>query len=271
MSLLAAAHRRNAGGSGYDSDADDYFARVLTAGYSFSDPDKAAINTFIVDAKGDGFWTKINWCVLLYADLNVCLTPMKVGGASDPMTNIGGNLVSGDIVTGGLKGDGSSKGIDTGLNPSTTLTLNDTHVAGFITARVGSQSNVCGVSTFGSPALMINLRENFGTGSSAIYRTNESAAIPGVNGPQFGIGSRTAIDEHKSYRNGTLQTTRSETNAHALPNGPLHVLGTNNLSTTDSFSNVTICWVSVGAGLTGTDASNYNTRIQTLCAALGLI
>lgn len=92
--------------STYDSDAVDYFARIVAAGSSISTANQAAVNTFIVGCKADGIWNAIKAsCILAGADtLAGALVPL-VGAIP---TNF--NFLEADYSrTTGLKGDGSTK------------------------------------------------------------------------------------------------------------------------------------------------------------------
>jgi hypothetical protein len=97
---IAASRRR------FDLGAADYFARIVAAGSSISEPNKAAVNAFVTGCKADGIWSAIKASCLLAG-------PDTLAGALVPLvgpapTNF--NFVAGDYnrVT-GLKGNGSNK------------------------------------------------------------------------------------------------------------------------------------------------------------------
>jgi hypothetical protein len=96
-----------------DPDAEDYFSRIFAAGSSISSVNQVAVNNFIVGCKADGIWSAIKASCLLAG-------PDTLAGAIVPLvgpapTNF--NFVAGDYnrVT-GLKGDGSTKYLDSNRN-----------------------------------------------------------------------------------------------------------------------------------------------------------
>jgi hypothetical protein len=102
-----------AAGTGYDADAANYFARIVAAGSTITDTNKAAVNAFVTGCKADGIWSAIKASCLLAG-------PDTLAGALVPLvgpapTNF--NFVTGDYnrVT-GLVGDGSTKYLDSNRN-----------------------------------------------------------------------------------------------------------------------------------------------------------
>jgi hypothetical protein len=106
-SIMAASRRR------VDPDAADYFARIVAAGSTISEPNKAAVNALVAGCKADGIWNAIKASCLLAGpdDLTGALVPL-VGAAP---TNF--NFVAGDYnrVT-GLKGNGGGNYLDAGIS-----------------------------------------------------------------------------------------------------------------------------------------------------------
>jgi hypothetical protein len=123
-SLIAASRRRVS----FDPDAADYFARIVAAGSTISEPNKAAVNAFVAGCKADGIWSAIKASCLLAG-------PDTLAGALVPLvgpapTNF--NFVAGDYnrVT-GLKGDGSTKYLDSNRNNNADP-QNNHHISSFI-------------------------------------------------------------------------------------------------------------------------------------------
>jgi hypothetical protein len=121
---IAASRRR------FDLDAADYFARIVAAGSTISEPNKAAVNAFVTGCKADGIWSAIKASCLLAG-------PDTLAGALVPLvgpapTNF--NFVTGDYnrVT-GLVGDGSSKYLDSNRNNNADP-QDSNHLAVYISA-----------------------------------------------------------------------------------------------------------------------------------------
>jgi hypothetical protein len=107
---MAASRRR------VDPDAADYFARIVAAGSTISEPNKAAVNAFVFGCKADGIWTAIKASCLLAGpdDLTGALVPL-VGPA--PL-NTNGNFVEADYSRfTGLKSSGGDSSTSKRLNP----------------------------------------------------------------------------------------------------------------------------------------------------------
>jgi len=97
-----------------------------------------AINDFVTGCKSDGIWDAIKACCILAGarTLDGALVPL-VGAA--PTSN---NFVAGDYDREtGLKGDGSTKYLDSGLDSGTA---NSDHVSAYITEGVTSTSRFIG-------------------------------------------------------------------------------------------------------------------------------
>ena len=125
-----------------DSDAAAYITAVETAdGQALEEKVKIAIDNFVLGCKADGIWSAIKAsCILAGArTTNGALVPL-VGTAPTP-NNF--DLV-GDTDYNrktGLKGDGSTKYLDSGLDSGTA---NSDHVSAYITEGVTSTSRFIG-------------------------------------------------------------------------------------------------------------------------------
>lgn len=101
------------GGTSYDPDADAWFAALVTAGSSITDPNKAAISAFVAGCKADDSLTGgvSNWAAMKVA-LMLCAADDLTGGLVSLIgaTPTNSNFVSGDYSrTLGLQGNGSTK------------------------------------------------------------------------------------------------------------------------------------------------------------------
>jgi hypothetical protein len=142
---IAASRRR------FDLDASDYFARIVAAGSTISEPNKAAVNAFVTGCKADGIWTAIKASCLLAGpdDLTGALVPL-VGPAP---TNY--NFLEGDYNrTTGLRGNASTKYLDSNRNNNADP-QDDFHMSVYMSELPSDTTNRrsligCGVGDAGS-------------------------------------------------------------------------------------------------------------------------
>ena len=95
----------------------DYAARVITnGGAAVSVATLAALRTFAQSLNTNGLFSSMV-SVLTYAPDNLiaAITPFIKTAGNDPWTNNGGNFVAGDLTINGLKGNASTKVLDSGL------------------------------------------------------------------------------------------------------------------------------------------------------------
>jgi hypothetical protein len=191
--IIAASRRRS---TVFDADAADYFARIGTAGSSISDANKAAVDAFIRGCKTDGIWTAIKASCLLAGpdDLTGALVPL-VGTAP---TNVGGLFVAGDYSrTTGLKGDGSTKYLDSNRNNNVDP-QNSKHLAIW---QTGSEDRAATRSPIGTTA---------SSAGASILSTNTTNRFGRIH-----INSGTGISNAGAYA-GFWGVSRSASNASTL-------------------------------------------------------
>lgn len=254
-------------GGSLDADAAAWAAAVVANGGTYSAATLAAMSTFVKSAKASGYWTKLNRINLFCGDqLAACLVPLKVGGGSATDTNV--NFVSGDYSeTTGLTGNGSTKYLKTGLVPSASLTLNDTHMAIYNRASSSSVSNQWGASgpmIFYAPhsaAVLISDQYNSTTG-----RVGPTSAIGTPYG--FLVASRNGSGEHVIYRNGVSQASAA-TSGGALPTVEMYVFAINNIGSPASQNDGARGGYSIGSGLSAADVTAYTAHMEAFQDALG--
>jgi hypothetical protein len=259
------------GASSLDADAVAWGTAVTAAGGTYSGTTLSALSTFIKSAKANSYWTKI-----------VCFNPIAgnqltaaliqyTSGSWASATNH--NFVNGDYTEAtGITGNGSTKYIDTGLVPATSLTLNSTHLA--IYNRSSSASASGGVHIGADDAARsLRLFAPFTDGTCYLdmYDTANgrvsSAALASAYG--FVIGSRTASNAEAIYRNGSSLATSSLAQTSGLPIGQsTYVFCRNFNGAASNFVAHVLAAYSIGAGLSSTDATNFNTDMQAFQLAL---
>jgi hypothetical protein len=259
---------------GTDADAAAWAAAVTAAGGTYSPTTLAAVSAFAVSAKASGYWTKINRINLFCGNqLAAALVPLKVGGGSATETNV--NFVAGDYTEAtGLTGNGSTKYLNTGLVPSASLTLNDTHLSVYNRgslvagggAHIGATSSAT-VSTFYilAPLTDGSVYSDQYTNSAASGRVF-SAALPAPFG--FVVGSRTGSTAHAVYQNGTSLATSASVSTGTLPTVPVYVCAQDSSGAPGNWVSNPLAAYSIGSGLSAADVTAYNTHMQTFQQAL---
>ena len=272
MGRLRTISRLRAGGSGSaDPDAAAWAAAVTANSGTYSGTTLAAVDTFTKAAKASGYWTKLNRINLFAGDqLAACLVPLKVGGGNATDTNV--NFVAGDYSEAtGLTGNGSTKRLRTGLIPSASLTLNDTHLAVYNRAAnatggqigIGADDGVNFLQTY-SP---------LSTGTFYSDQYNSSGSGGRVSGAVVApyrllVASRTAAAAHAIYKDGA-SVASSATSGGVLPAFELYVFAANSSGTANQFTAMPFGAYSIGAGLTAADVTAYNAHMQAFQQALG--
>jgi len=262
----------------------DYDAlNFVNAALISNETQQIAINTLTTDLKNAGLWSKMK-----------AIYPFVGGTASthrwnlkDPrnvdaafrLTFSGGWTHS---STGALP-NGTNGYADTFLIPSTTLTNNSTHLAYY--SRTAAASGTPGVSTgtdIGAlssfsgniPLLQLVVRGDFE--SLKITVSNHYSALNQINVEQLSgqglfVGTRTSISSHKSYKNGSTlvsDTNNSNTNTTSVTH-KLYIAARNDAGSVFQYSNKEASFVSIGDGLTDTDAANLYTIVQKYQTTLG--
>jgi hypothetical protein len=253
-SLIAASRRRVS----FDPDAADYFARIVSAGSSISAANKTAVDAFVKGCKTDGIWSAIKACCLLAGpdDLTGALVPL-VGAAP---TNVGGNFVSADYNrTTGLKGDGSTKYLNSNRNNNTDDRDNQ-HMSLWVTEAHGSVTRGymgVGAATSGSSAIITQ------TSGALGYRSRNSAVISAAAGTSSSTGfiglSRSVSTEYIS-RNDGANDTRTQGSQNPL-NADIAIFG----RSTTAQSTARLSFYSIGESL---DLALLDARISTYMASI---
>ena len=237
----------------------DFDANAFITSATITDTtQKAATNSLTIDLKGYSIWTKFK-----------AIYPIVGGTASSHAVNLKTpgtyNLT---FSTGwthsstGMTPNGTSAYADTGLNPSSVLTLNSTHLSFYSRTNVSAVQRDIAIYQVGDNPTMA-LGTSVGAEISDHYNYNQriSASIAASTG--FYLGTRTTSTSHKLYKNNTTLGTNTSANINILPNGNIFIGAAN--STTlgiTSYSTKQCAFASIGDSLTDTDAANFYTAVQ---------
>lgn len=246
----------------YDTDANAF----ISAASITNNTQKAAVNKLVADLKGYSIWTKMK-----------AIYPIVGGTASSHAVNLktpgtynmtfasGMTHSSTGMISNGTSGYGNCN-----LDPSSVLTLNNTHIS-FYSRTSTIASTIIGdmsVAIAGAPPA-IGLGTNTGVEFSDHYNFPTgriSSSIASATGMY--IGTRTTSTNHKLYKNGIQLGVSTLTNTLSLPNANIYVCGAN-LTTTTSYSNKQCAFASIGDGLSDTEAANFYTAVQAYQTTLG--
>lgn len=172
-------------------EAMDWASRVITAGGTFTTSTLAAVSQFCRDIETAGMRDRFYRLNLMCgSDLTACLVPLYrntsfAGSVLGNTTDTNNNFVSGDYnetgsSTGGLKGNGSTKYLATGVNPVTiSATNSDFHLCLY---AAGAETTGTSRGYMGTN-LANGLAETFlGLTSGGSYETAAISSTVRVNG-----------------------------------------------------------------------------------------
>jgi hypothetical protein len=203
--------------------------------------------------------------------------PMVGASAAACAQNLKSSSFTGTFSSGwtfastGVTPNGSSAYFNTTLVPNGNLTGSSTHVSYY--SRTNTTTNA-GVETgtwvaayaYGSE-MAIN-RSGVGT----YIRLNSGAVgqllISAQNSQAFFIGSRTATNSIKYYRNSTTIGTDTNSATINLSTFNTYFGASNDFGTAATFSTKECAFASIGDGLTDTQASNFYTAVQAFQTTL---
>jgi len=267
ISLFNAAHSilaRSASGGAVDPDAQAF----ITAAAITDPTQQAAINQLVVDLKGYNLWTKMN---AIYPIVGGSATSHKFN-LKNPLNTNGAfrlNFIGGWIhsSTGALP-NGTNAYADTYLTPSTTLSLNNSHLSFYsrtnaIAYKRDSMGSINGLSSRHS----IALKDTINNANFSIDKGN--ASFVNNNSTGFFIASRTANNSLKAYKNNSLVATDTTTITAISNPFDIYIGAINNSNTTQSYDLKECAFASIGDGLTDAEALNFYTAVQAFQTALG--
>jgi hypothetical protein len=248
--------------AGFDADAQAFFNRVTTAGGTLTTTEQNAVNTLVIALKADGLWTKMK-----------AIYPMVGASAAACSRNLKSDNFNGTFTAGvtfantGIKGNGTSSYMDTGINLSIDLNQNNTHVS--VYSRSNNQG---GFSSFGAYSGS-NLNALF------LYMYLIGAAYYNIftdGGNNFFGSATTALRMRilnrinsttvNYFTNLSKQTVTANSTTGANLN--IFLLANNANGIAAQFDVKENAFYSFGDGLTDTEANNFYTRVQAFQTTL---
>jgi len=209
-----------------------WYNRVIAAGGSVAAVQVEALNvltaTYAAIGLNDSTCRFNPFCGL---NLAAALVPVFRGGGPDLDTNA--NFIESDFVPGvGLKGDGATKYLNTGVDP-TTLGANDSQHFGVYSLDAGAVLSACEMGTTGtslSSAVRCCLFVNHPSTDTAVdcySRTTSRASAVVANNRRLILCNRTATNGTRGYADGVLFGTAGAS-AASRPTAPYFVFARNN-------------------------------------------
>ena len=248
----------------FDADAVAFFNRVTTAGGSLSATEQTAINTLVIQMKADGIWSKMK-----------AIYPMVGASAAACSQNLKSSSFTGTFTSGwtfastGVTPNGTSAFMDTGLNMSSNLGQNNTHIMVYSRTNIISTGVIIGASDavfnygcFISPRLTTTLAYY------SIYdgtNGNTTATISSSSG--FILASRLSSTQSIYYQNSSKISTNSVSSSTPQSLN-IYIAALNKNGAAANFGNRETAFASIGDGLTDTEAFNFYTAVQAFQTTL---
>jgi len=262
--------------------------RVTTNGGTVSSNTLAAVSTFCASIdSASGLRAAILRLNLFCGDqLAAALVPLYrsasfggavIGSATD--TNV--NFVEGDFSATGLKGNGTTKYLNTGLAPSDLSSVFSSHIAlsatslettassGGAVLYAGSDNSAngqsvmdIGVYNYTPFSNVRGLRFNTGTNYPVV-----SSGAAGAAESLMVATSRSSVDL-AGYSGGAVGGTSTATRVSGTNTRPIFVFCTNNVGTAAAFSAMRARLYSIGNGLTASQVTAYTNAVSALNTAL---
>ena len=248
---------------GIDADAQAF----ITAAAITDPSQQTAIQNLVKGMKADGIWTKMK---AIYPFVGGVASSHKYNLKDPRDLDAAFRLVfSGGWThssTGALP-NGTNAFADTKLIPNTNLSLNSTHISGYLRTNLNSDAPILS-------------SENSGTYNNGLYiwpkqlasgysvRINDNTSQSGGTNTDdirgFHVALRTASNV-KKYRLNNTERFNVTTASTALNTSSIYIAASRNQA---NYFNNQLAFSSIGDGLTDTEAANLYTRVQAFQTAL---
>jgi len=236
--------------SSTDADAQAF----ITAAGITNPTQQSAINTLVVDLKGYNIWTKFK-----------AIYPIVGGSSSAHAVNLKTpgtfNLTFATGWTHSATGmTPSVTYADTSLIPNSILSLNSTHISGYIRNNITSDGPILSAENAGTfaNALYIWPKQSNTLNSVRINDNTSSSSAVSYDVRGLHLATRTASNV-KKYRVNTTQIFNDTHASTSLNTSSIYIGASRNNA---NYFNNQIAFSSIGDGLTDTEAANFYTAVQ---------
>lgn len=254
---------------GTDPDAQSFFDRVTTAGGTLTSTEQAATNQLVISLKSYSIWSKMK-----------AIYPMVGASAAACAQNLKSSSFTGTFSGGwtyastGVTGNGTTGYMNTNFIPSSDYT-SSTNFGLFLytsSTTAGATDRDFGIFTgMATPSLSLTSKDATSAKADLFDYANR-ISVTGYNVEGFYIGSRTASNSAKLFRNGTSigSTTAAQGTAPSifLTLGAANLSASNPITSTGVYSAKTFSFAGTCDGLTDTEASDFYTAVQTFNTTL---
>ena len=184
-------------------------------------------------------------------------------------TNAGFRLIFNGGLThsaNGVLGNGTNGYADTNMNAFNELVNSDLHMSFYTRTANTIASGSSEITVLGSylPSTWITFRTNNKGGAVCYFSVGNDGAAATVSNTLNGffIGSESASNLRKMYRNGSTISSNTTTDTNNLPNRNIVLFGNTNFSSNEC------AFASFGSALSDTESANFRTAVQTFNTSL---
>jgi len=165
----------------------------------------------------------------------------------------------------GVTSNGTTGYMNTNLNSSVHLGLNNVHISVYL--RTNVQADNCDIGNYNgsSSALTIYSRTSGNTQYTRLHDEN-NGSITITDSRGFRLGSRLSSTAKINVNNSTI--TPISTNSVALINANIYLMALSNNNTPSQYTTREVAFASIGDGLTDTQVSNFYTAVQAFQTSL---
>lgn len=250
----------------FDADAVAFFNRVTTAGGSLSTTEKTAVNTLVIQMKTDGIWTKMK-----------AIYPMVGASAAACAQNLKSSSFTGTFNGGwtyastGVKPNGTSAYMDSGLNVNSNLTISNYHVSIYSRTdfNAGSFQPDCGITNASTHGVCVIGTRNNGSAYFENGSLNAFSGISVANSLGMYILNSQNSTTTKLQKNNSIISTVTGTQTRTLFSTNLYFACYNFFGGSPyGFTPRENAFSSIGDGLTDTEAGNFYTAVQAFQTTL---
>jgi hypothetical protein len=259
------ALRKKNGGGGNDADA-----QLFITATGISGTNATAINTLVVDLKSANIWTKMK---AVYPMVGGTATTCKFNLKNPLDTNAAFRLTffgGGTFSANGYLPNGTNSYADTFLIPSTSLTLNSSHLSFYSrTNNVGTYADMGGNGTGSTNDSYFQILSKWSDNSLyAMVNNTDFTTNVVTNSLGLMLGSRTALNVSKSYRNGVVVTSKTAASI-SRPSKNVIIGARNNAADGIlNYSNRECAFASIGDGLSDAESLAFYNAVQTFNTTL---
>ena len=244
-----------------DNDFLVFFNRVISAGGTLSVLEQIATNKLVIDLKSYDLWNSMK-----------AIYPM-VGSSSEACSqNLISSSFTGSFSSGwtftstGVTPNGTSAYLNSNFNQSSNLIPSNNHISVYSKTDSNALYIDCGVTNNTSYSFsQLFIRNN---GNTVYENGSQVISAATSNSLGFYCGTSTSNTSAKLYKNGSSISSSTTLQARTMFNNNIYIAATNFSNIPVGYSNRKYAFVSIGYGLTDTQAANFYTAVQAFQTTL---